>query len=65
MKILGSIWFTQMGGTLIGIVKTENSVREIKYYVGSCFGDDQKSDEIHIAETGAKFPEAAGKILIP
>jgi len=65
MKILGSTWLTQMGGTLIGVVKTENSVGEIKYYIGSCFGDCQEEDEKIIAERGAKFPEAAGKILIP
>lgn len=65
MKILGSTWFTQMGGTLIGIVKTQNDIGEIKYYIGSCFGDCQEEDEKSIAERGAKFPEAAGKILIP
>lgn len=65
MKILDSIWFTQMGGTLIGIVKTQNEVGEIKYYIGSCLGDCQETDEKHIAERGAKFPEEAGKVLIP
>lgn len=65
MKILGSTWFSQMGGTFIGVVKTQNEAGEIKYYIGSCLGDNQEDDEKHIAEAGAKFPEDAGKIILP
>lgn len=64
MKILDSVWFTQMGGTLIGIVKVQNEAEEIKYYIGSCFGDSQEDDEKHIAERGARFPSAAGEKLM-
>lgn len=64
MKILDSVWFTQMGGTLIGIVKVQNEVGEIKYYIGSCLGDDQEKDEKHIAERGARFPSEAGQKLM-
>lgn len=64
MKILDSVWFTQMGGTLIGIVKVQNEVGEIKYYIGSCFGDSPKEDEKHIAERGARFPSEAGEKLM-
>jgi hypothetical protein len=65
MKVLDSVWFTQMGGTLIGIIKTENEIGEIKYYIGSVLGDDIKADEEYIASRGAKFPERVGKVLFP
>jgi hypothetical protein len=65
MKILESYWFSQMAGTVIGIVKVENKIGEIKYYIGSSLGNSQEDDEKHIAERGAKFPIEAGKILMP
>jgi len=63
MKILDSIWFTQMGGKLIGIVKVDVEYEGIKYYIGTCDGVDKKIDEKHITETGAKFPKEAAEVL--
>lgn len=57
MKVLSSIWFSEMGSVRpIGIVRIENDYGEIKLYIGTGSGIDQKQDEIMIAEQGAKFP---------
>lgn len=60
MEILDSIWFHQMGNPkVIGIVKIRNDHGEEKSYVGEADGIDQRLDEIHIAETGARFIKEA------
>jgi len=67
MKILGSLWFSPMGN-LIGIVKVQTEYNGIKYYIGSFASGtfkSQEEDEKVIAERGAKFPEEAGKLLMP
>jgi len=70
MKILDSYWFSPMGGDLIGVIKAQTEYDGIKYYIGTIKtwpGEslNKKNDEITISERGAKFPEKAGKILIP
>jgi hypothetical protein len=64
MKILGSHWFTQMGGQIIGIVIITNDAGETKAYIGTGFGKDQAQDEIRIASFGAKFPVELAETLI-
>ncbi len=64
MKVLDSIWFHQMGGALIGIVKVQTEYEGIKYFIGTASGVDEEEDAKHIAETGGKFPiEAAEKLF--
>ena len=63
MKVLDSIWFTQMGGSLIGIAKVQTEYDGVKYYIGTGSGMDQETDAMHIAETGAKFPIEAGEAI--
>jgi hypothetical protein len=63
MKILDSFWFSPMASPIIGIVKCENEVGEIKYYIGTAFGNDKMMDEKHISEKGAKFPSIAAEKL--
>lgn len=57
MKIIDVIWFTQMGSLApIGIVIGENEVtNERMAYIGSGFGNDERTDEKHIMDTGAKL----------
>lgn len=58
MKIINSIWFTQMGREylLIGIVVGRDEItKQKKLYIGVSCGLDQKADEKYIAETGAKL----------
>ena len=58
MKVLSSIWFSEMGSVCpIGIVRIKNDHGEIKSYIRTGSGIDQKQDEIMIAEQGAKFPD--------
>jgi hypothetical protein len=65
MKILDSLWFTPAGSMhIIGIVKTENEVGEIKYYIGTSIGLNKKGDEEYIAMYGAKFPKIVGDTLM-
>ena len=63
MKVLDSIWFTPMGGPLIGIVKADVEYEGIKYYIGTASGLDEEADALEIAERGARFPEEAAKNL--
>lgn len=64
MKILDSIWFTPMGGSLIGIVKVQTEYEGIKYYIGTASGANEAHDAQHIAETGGRFPsESAEKLF--
>jgi hypothetical protein len=64
MKILGKIWFNPGGGMkVIGIVRVENEIGIIKYYIGTGDGRDEEEDTEHIANYGAKFPKRAGDEL--
>jgi hypothetical protein len=63
MKILDSFWFSPMASPIIGIVKCENKIGEIKYYIGTAPGKDQMMDAKHISENGAKFPPIAAEKL--
>ena len=62
-KVLDSIWFHEMGSfNPIGIVKVDNGF-EIKYYIGTCKGENEEVDNIKIMETGARFPSTAAEKL--
>ena len=50
-KIHESIWF---GSQIIGIVATENSIGERKFYIGKGVGYNLDIDEQHIADYGDK-----------
>jgi hypothetical protein len=63
MKVLDSIWFTPIGGSLIGIVKAEVEYEGIKYYIGHASGLDEDADALNIAERGARFPADAAEKL--
>jgi len=58
MKILNSVWFSQMRPpSTIGIVVGEDAVTsEKKAYIGTGFGVDEDRDRKMIAEYGSPFP---------
>ena len=66
MKIKGSVWFTTMqSNEQIGIVLGVDEItKKEKAYIGIGFGKSEKSDEIMIAERGAKFPLEQAKQII-
>jgi hypothetical protein len=54
-KLLGYCWFTGMN--CIGVVLIETAYsKEIKAYIGSGAGLDEKLDIEHIIDWGASFP---------
>lgn len=57
MKILDTIWFTEMGSLRpIGIVIGEDEITgERKAYIGVGNGESEERDSKSIAGTGAKF----------
>jgi hypothetical protein len=64
MKILNSIWFSPGGSMhVIGIIKTINEMKEVKYYIGTSIGASQDEDSLYIASYGAHFPFEAGEKL--
>ena len=66
MKILDTFWFSQLGNPAqIGIVIGKNDNDEIKCYIGSSDIGEEVADQENIAETGAKFPLDASKVLFP
>jgi hypothetical protein len=65
MKILDTIWFTEMGEYQpIGIVIIETEVGEKKAYIGKGLGMKSKEDTKFIAERGAKLPVEILKRII-
>lgn len=58
MKIIGTVWFTNMDGHCIGIVTIENDIGERKAYIGLGEGRDEEVDAQHIAENGAPVYKA-------
>ena len=65
MRVIDSIWFTQMGNPgIIGVVQVFDEFTEDKFYIGTAPGVEQREDEQHIADTGAKFPAEVGKLLM-
>jgi hypothetical protein len=65
MKILGSFWFTPGGSMhVVGIVKTINEMKEIKYYIGTSIGSSQEEDSQYIADYGSHFPFEVGEKLL-
>jgi hypothetical protein len=64
VKVLGSVWFTEMSSYRpIGIVIVDTGFEE-KAYIGTGEGDNEKVDELLIAEYGAKFPLELAKRMI-
>lgn len=55
-EIEDTIWFTDMGGISIGIVKGKSDHGERKYYIGAVTDPGLEDDDaLEIAETGSKF----------
>lgn len=65
MKILNTLWFTEMGSPRpIGIVFGVDEVTgKHKAYIGTCSGMNEKLDADYIAQHGAKFPFESAKLL--
>jgi|GEM_PF-3386930 hypothetical protein len=62
--IKGKIWFSPAGSMpLIGIVKVENKMGEIKYYIGTGLGVNEEEDARYISMYGAHFPFESGEKL--
>lgn len=69
--IVGVRWFTSR--SCIGIVQIvqdhqkeeyrQTGIADFKYYIGTGWGEDEKSDMTYIAEHGAPFPKDAGDTL--
>lgn len=69
--ITGVRWFTSR--TCVGIVQIvqdhqkddfrQTGLADFKYYIGTGWGEDEKTDMSHIAEHGAPFPSEAGDKL--
>ena len=55
VKIKGSIWFSLISGTMIGIVVMNNGYED-KAYIGIGTGLDEKQDEQQLARDGTPFP---------
>jgi hypothetical protein len=49
------VWFTDMEGHCIGLVKGQSETGETKYYIGVGSGSNERLDTLLIAETGARF----------
>ena len=63
MKLLDSMWFTAMRGSM-GIVRVQGDYDGIKYYIGNCCaGNTEDEDAELIMEFGARFPSDAGDVL--
>ena len=63
-KVLSSVWFTQMGGSVIGVVAVETQYDGLCFYIGNGAGYNQQTDEKYIAERGALFPYHVGVELL-
>jgi len=59
-KVVDSIWFSPMGGQIIGVVMVETEYDGIVFYIGNGVGYSKDNDEARIAERGARFPWHAG-----
>lgn len=61
MKILNTLWFTQLGGPLIGVVDVDFEDGEgVQSYIGTGNGWDEQADAKHIALCGARFTLPTG-----
>ena len=66
MKILDSVWFTEMMSDFpIGIILIETDFGEIKAYIGTGYGNDEKEDSEKIAKYGARFDLESAKVYFP
>ena len=61
MQILDVRWFC--GRATVGVVRVLDPYEGIKYYIGTGWGQDEKTDTTHIAEHGSTFDMAAGDVL--
>lgn len=59
-KVIDSLWFTPMGGQIIGVVMVETEYDGIVFYIGNGVGYSKENDEARIAERGARFPWHVG-----
>jgi hypothetical protein len=63
MKVHKVIWFTS-GKGLIGIVEATQDDGEHGYWIAPCDGFNEVIDANLVAAQGARFPDAAGAILL-
>ena len=63
IEIKGSIWFTPMQETIIGIIITFDGF-ENRAYIGTGKGADREDDALEISKKGAQFPIQLAKQLI-
>lgn len=58
------MWFTEAGQYRpLGIVQVMTDYADVKYYIGTGHGENEREDQEHIVEYGAKFPKEAGDKL--
>ncbi len=56
MKIINSIWFTDIEGTTVGIVIGEDEhTGKYKAYIGKGSGFNERADAEHIVAQGSRF----------
>lgn len=58
--VMESMWFSPMGGALIGIVMVETEYDGVQFFIGLGAGHNQANDEKRIMQTGARFPMHVG-----
>lgn len=61
MEILDVLWFC--GQATVGIVRVNDPLEGIKYYIGTGKGMNEAADKQHIADWGDYFPKHAGDVL--
>lgn len=61
MKILDTRWFC--GRTDVGIVRVEDPLDGIKYYISAFMPSTEDGDAKYIADWGQTFPSDAGDVL--
>ena len=62
-KIIGITWFTS--STTVGVVLCKTQYNGLKAYIkGLINPTDEKSDAIHVAQYGSRFPLEIAKQLI-
>lgn len=62
--IVSTYWFTAMTGLVGVVVCQDRFTHERKAYIGTAKGLDEKEDELHIAQTGAKMHLASAEAIV-
>ena len=56
------MWFCAGHGN-VGIVRVDDPIDGIKYYIGACSGYNEDVDIADISDLGSTFPKSAGDKL--